>query len=235
MPHTRAAHAVEQADVVGEVVEQGEVVLHRHHARVRREQRSDRARRAQPLRHVEVGRGLVEHVHVGLLQQHQRQRQPLQLAAAQLLHTPREHGRQLELRHHRVERTTLVPRRQQLTHVQPERRERLGQQVDVLQLGDCRLAVVQHAREVALQLGASVVRQHVVPLGGLIEPYPNYTYPKASPASNCTYPKSLEGTPLAEGVDVYSFDFQIYWQPLGSLTAAAGQALVKRHLVELGR
>ena len=43
-------------------------------------------------------------------------------------------------------------------------------------------------------------------------------------ASNCTYPKSLEGTPLAEGVDVYSFDFQIYWQPHCSGWSSAGQA-----------
>ena len=78
-----AAHAVEHAGAVGEVVEHREVVLDREHVRLRARAAADGARDAQPLRDVEVRRGLIKEVDVGALHEHHRERQPLQLAPDQ--------------------------------------------------------------------------------------------------------------------------------------------------------
>ena len=56
--------AVEDADVVGEVVEDGEIVLDDDDVAVWTEERADQATSREALLHVQEGRGFVEHVAV---------------------------------------------------------------------------------------------------------------------------------------------------------------------------
>ena len=64
-PSGRTGLAVEDADEVGEVVEDGEVVLDDDDVVVLLEQRPDRLGRVDALLHVEVRRGLVEPARAG--------------------------------------------------------------------------------------------------------------------------------------------------------------------------
>mmetsp|Transcript_25210 Transcript_25210/g.64046 ORF Transcript_25210/g.64046 Transcript_25210/m.64046 type:complete len:241 (-) Transcript_25210:765-1487(-) len=72
-----AGHAVEAADEVGEVVEDGKVVLHADHKDLGAEQRADAARSVEALLDVQVRRGLVEHVNLRLLHHHHSDGEPL--------------------------------------------------------------------------------------------------------------------------------------------------------------
>jgi len=85
--HTvRARRAVQHADVVGQVVEDGEVVLDDNDVVVLLQERADRLAGMDALLDVQVGGGLVEHEDVRLLHRHHRDRKALQLACACVPH-----------------------------------------------------------------------------------------------------------------------------------------------------
>mmetsp|Transcript_35444 Transcript_35444/g.88930 ORF Transcript_35444/g.88930 Transcript_35444/m.88930 type:complete len:416 (+) Transcript_35444:840-2087(+) len=159
--------AVQAADEVGKVVQHREVVLHDDHKLVGAQQVADHLRRLHALPHVQVGGRLIDHVDVRVLGGHHGDRKPLQLSAAQVLHVAVRHLPEVQLLQQLVLVAALVLLVNHLLHVATHR---LGDVVHVLRLDDRLDVVLQHAREVVLQLRPAEVEQDLLPVGHVFKP-----------------------------------------------------------------
>ena len=116
---------------------------------------SSHLRRLEPLPHVEVRARLVDHVDVRLLRRHHRDREPLQLAAGEVLDVAVEHLPQVERLEEVVGAAAArVLGLDDLPHVAAHG---LGDVVDVLGLDGGDEVVLEDAGEVVLELGAAEV------------------------------------------------------------------------------
>lgn len=158
--------SVEAADEVGEVVEHGEIVLDRDHVFVLAAELADGLCGAQTLAHVQVGRRLVEHVHVGLLDEGDGDGESLQLTAAQRLDVAVGHVGQVEHLVGAILLPALVLARNNLAHLALDA---AGDGIHVLRLDDRLDVVFQQLGEEVLQLAAAEVHQHLGPVRRVVE------------------------------------------------------------------
>ena len=171
---------VETTDEVGEVIEDGQVVLDGDYVVVGREQLTDDLGSLQPLLNVQVTRRFIKHVsicehqrkqkcqngrhaHVRLLYARHRDREPLQLPTRQLRHLPGEHVIKLQIVAHLLLVVALQLRVEHLRHGE-RALDRAGDVVHVLRLDERLQVILQHLREVVLQLGAAEVLQDLLPV-----------------------------------------------------------------------
>mmetsp|Transcript_4528 Transcript_4528/g.10273 ORF Transcript_4528/g.10273 Transcript_4528/m.10273 type:complete len:761 (-) Transcript_4528:27-2309(-) len=174
--HAVAARlAVQAADRVRHVVEDGQVVLDDHdvlvgHAAVLlgavEDERSDELGRGHALLDVEEGRGLVEHVAVGVAHGRRGDGEALQLAARERLDLAVDQVREVE------PSSDLLPAVALVALLEHDADRPAGHRAHVVRVqlhldGDAQI-VLEHAREVLLQLRAAVVGQDLVPVGRLL-------------------------------------------------------------------
>src|SRR6267143_875091 len=127
-------------------------------------QRLDDLCDAESLVYVEVRRGLVEEVDVGILQHRGGDGHALKLSARKLGDVPIEERLQVERSRKLVESPLAVDFRQQIAH--PARVD-FAQLVDVLWLDRGREFLRRDLLEVVMELGASEVIKYLVPVGFL--------------------------------------------------------------------
>mmetsp|Transcript_36848 Transcript_36848/g.75170 ORF Transcript_36848/g.75170 Transcript_36848/m.75170 type:complete len:414 (+) Transcript_36848:691-1932(+) len=148
--------AVQDADVVGEIIQHREVVLHHEHVPPRPvdlDQLSDHVRGRETLLHVQVRGRLVEHVHVRNLNRDGRDREPLKLPARKDSDLAVHHVLQFRLGRRPVEAVKplglapLVLLLQDLAH---ESAHGAGDVIDVLRLDRGLHGVLQDLGEVVL-------------------------------------------------------------------------------------
>jgi hypothetical protein len=121
----------------------------------------------EPLGHVEVAAGLVEHVDVRLLDHGHGDGEPLELPAGEVLDGPVDDEAEVEGLDHGVKEPPLVLLDDQ---VPDGALDGLGDGVDVLRLDHGLDVVLQHLCEVVLELRAAEVQQHLAPVGRGVEP-----------------------------------------------------------------
>mmetsp|Transcript_65751 Transcript_65751/g.189577 ORF Transcript_65751/g.189577 Transcript_65751/m.189577 type:complete len:247 (-) Transcript_65751:695-1435(-) len=92
-----ASRAPQAANKVRQVIQNGQVVLDHNDVIVHPLQASDDVRGVQTLPDIQIGRGLVEHVHLRVLDAEDADGEPLQLAAGQVLDVALLQVGQLEL------------------------------------------------------------------------------------------------------------------------------------------
>ena len=161
-----AGHAVEAADEVREVVEHGQVVLHADDVLGARgvvgEDVADDAASDEALLDVEVGGGLVEHVHLRVLHGHHADGEALELTAGEELHLAVGHVVELQLGEHLLPHAAAVEALHKLAH---GALDGPGDGVHVLDLDHGLELLVQELGEVALKLGAAEVLENLLPRG----------------------------------------------------------------------
>mmetsp|Transcript_1960 Transcript_1960/g.4235 ORF Transcript_1960/g.4235 Transcript_1960/m.4235 type:complete len:213 (+) Transcript_1960:1708-2346(+) len=117
---------------------------------------------AQPLLHVEERGDLVEHVHVGITAHSATRGKALQLSPTELLDLPIQHVTQFQSLHDFVHDLPLVTHRHQFPHRLP--REAPRETSLQLRFDHDPELVLQHPREVVLQVRPPVVRHNVRPV-----------------------------------------------------------------------
>mmetsp|Transcript_16711 Transcript_16711/g.24544 ORF Transcript_16711/g.24544 Transcript_16711/m.24544 type:complete len:414 (-) Transcript_16711:112-1353(-) len=164
-------HAVEAADVVRQVVQHSQIVLHHQHVAadptIPFYEGADGEGGPEPLLHVQVRGGLVEHVHVRLLHHHHANGKPLQLPARQNLHLPVQEMHQLHFLQSFLHHVPLALALHDDLHFPLHGTRDV---VHVLGLDDRLQVVLQDAREVVLQLRAPEVGEDLLPVRGAVEP-----------------------------------------------------------------
>mmetsp|Transcript_6539 Transcript_6539/g.14453 ORF Transcript_6539/g.14453 Transcript_6539/m.14453 type:complete len:436 (-) Transcript_6539:536-1843(-) len=174
----RTRATIKDADVIRQIIQHGEIVLHHHNVPPIPQFRvlqhlSDHVRRRQPLLHVQVRTRFVEHVHVRNLHRHGRNGKPLQLPPAQHGHVAIQNVAQLPRRVRPIEtipslfRGPLVLLLENVPHQSPHR---AGDVIDVLRLDRGLDVVLQNFGEVVLEVGAAEVDEDLLPVGGGVVP-----------------------------------------------------------------
>mmetsp|Transcript_22633 Transcript_22633/g.55829 ORF Transcript_22633/g.55829 Transcript_22633/m.55829 type:complete len:494 (-) Transcript_22633:8-1489(-) len=169
LPHRERGrdHAVDPrappqtADEVGQVVQHRQVVLNHDDVVVVFDDGPDGLCGLEPLPDVEVAAGLVKHVNIGARHAHHTNGEPLQLTARQLVNLSCPDVLQVKCGHERLPLVHLVL---DLDDPLDGPLDVLGDAVDVLRLDRGLQAVLEDAREVALQLAAAEVPQHLLPV-----------------------------------------------------------------------
>lgn len=159
-----AGHAVQAADKVAEVVKDAEVVLDDNDIGAGPQEGANGTCRHEALLDVQIGGGLIEHVHVCTQTAGHGNGKALQLAPGEGGHVALEHVLQVEDAHELGTASALVLLAQNVAHAPAHG---LEQQLHKLRLDHGAQLVLQHARKVVLQLAAPEVRQHLLPLGRL--------------------------------------------------------------------
>ena len=121
---------------------------------------------AQTLLDVQVGRRLVEHVHVRLRHGRDRDREALQLTAGQLVDVATHEVVQLQHGADRLADATLVARVDQFLHLTAQM---LRNDVHILDLRHRRQIVQEDSLQVVLQLTTAVILQNVFPIWRIVE------------------------------------------------------------------
>ena len=163
----RAWFAVQAADVIRQVVQHRQVVLHDDDVLLHVDQRPDHPRRFQALLHVEVGTGFVEHVAIRVLHCNHGDSEPLELPAGKRLHVPVQHVLQVELGNQLLHHVPVVPR---LQRSQNDPLHRFRDVVHVLGFDQGFNVIFQQPGEVVLKLAASEVVDDFLPIGRRREP-----------------------------------------------------------------
>eukprot|EP00968_Pinguiococcus_pyrenoidosus_P004549 scaffold301_cov243-Pinguiococcus_pyrenoidosus.AAC.54 len=155
----RARRAIQAADEVAQVVQNGQVVLHHEDVLVfvilpQLDNGADDLSGLEPLLHVQVGRRLVEHVYVRILDRDDADGEALQLPAAEHVDASFQVAGHVQLLDGPIEVVPLVLRLENLQGVSLDRARDV---VHVLGLDDRDAGLLEDAHEVVLQLGAPEV------------------------------------------------------------------------------
>ncbi|KAI3494682.1 hypothetical protein L1887_40498 [Cichorium endivia] len=159
--------AVEAADKVREVVEHGQVVLDGDDVGVGVEERADHARGVETLLDVEVRRGLVKHVYVGILDARHADGEALELSTGEVLDVAVENLLEVE---HVDDLVLVVPLELAVEELRDARLALDGTRdvVDVLGLDERLDVVLEHLGEEVLELGAAEVLEDLLPVGRVV-------------------------------------------------------------------
>ena len=147
--------SVENADEVGKVIEDGQIVLDDNDIVIGAEQTADLAGGSETLLDIQEGRRLVKHVHIGLLDADKRDGETLQFSTRELSNVTVEDVSQLKLVNHLVEVLHLGAGADELADGAVGRLDSLGKLVDILGLDDGLEIVFQDLCEVVCALLAS--------------------------------------------------------------------------------
>ena len=112
-------YTVEAADVVGEVVEDRQIVLDDHNIPTRAThfaKLADEPGGGDALLHIQIGGWLVEHVHVGILHSHNSNSETLELTSRKILNGTFKHLLELELLNEMLLHTTIILLLEHLHH-----------------------------------------------------------------------------------------------------------------------
>merc|ERR1719336_604395 len=142
--------AIQHADIVREVVENAQVVLNDDDELIALQQVPDRASSVQPLLHIEVGAGLVEHEDVGILDAHHGAGEPLKLSSGQVLDVS-------------VLQLILLVKQTLNTAL-----DGAGNLVDILRLNHSLEVIFQDLGEIVLKLAPPEVGQNLCPIRRLL-------------------------------------------------------------------
>mmetsp|Transcript_88045 Transcript_88045/g.188938 ORF Transcript_88045/g.188938 Transcript_88045/m.188938 type:complete len:269 (+) Transcript_88045:1322-2128(+) len=142
-------------------------MLHDNDVVVHNLESADHLGGSNALTHVEVGRGLVEHVHSSILDAEDCNREALQLTSGQVLDLPLLQVVELQLGAILLAHTPLVLFREDITHLPSNL---LRDLVDILRLDHRLETVLEEPLDVPLQLAAPEVTQDFLPVGRVVEP-----------------------------------------------------------------
>merc|ERR1719220_1877656 len=146
------------ADIVREIVENAQVVLDDDNELVALQQVPDRASSVQPLLHIEVGAGLVEHEDVGILDAHHGAGEPLKFSSGQVLDVPVLHLEEVEdVTHLSLVLQLILLVKQTLNTAL----DGAGNLVDILRLNHSLQVIFQDFSEVVLKLAPPEVSQNL--------------------------------------------------------------------------
>mmetsp|Transcript_6980 Transcript_6980/g.7817 ORF Transcript_6980/g.7817 Transcript_6980/m.7817 type:complete len:322 (+) Transcript_6980:839-1804(+) len=156
----RTGLAVQHAHEVGQIIQYTQVVLHHNHVFVNSAQFADGARRLQPLSHVQVRRGLVEHVNISILNADDSDRKALQLSTRQVFDGALADIHQVECCGHFLDVVSLIFALHNADH---GAFHSFGDVIHVLWLDDGLDVVLEEFCEEVLELTASEVEQDLFP------------------------------------------------------------------------
>ncbi|PWZ00343.1 hypothetical protein BCV70DRAFT_109253 [Testicularia cyperi] len=160
-------HTVETADEIGEVVEHRQIVFDGNDVSVGVEERADHSGGIETLLDIEIRRGLVEHVDVGILNARHADGKALQLTTREVLNITVEHLLEVEL----VDDLLFVVTLELAIEELGDRGLALDgtrNVVDVLRLDESLDVVLEHFGEEILQLGSTEVLEDLLPVGRVI-------------------------------------------------------------------
>ena len=157
--------AIQHADIVREIVENAQVVLDDDDELIALQQVPDRASSVQPLLHIEVGAGLVEHEDVGILDAHHGAGEPLKFSSGQVLDVPVLHLEEVEdVAHLSLVLQLILLVKQTLNTAL----DGAGNLVNVLRLNHSLQVIFQDLGEVVLKLAPPEVSQNLCPIRRLL-------------------------------------------------------------------
>ena len=158
---------VEYADVVGEVVENRQIVFNNDDIVVGLRQRANDTSSSQTLLDIQVRGGLVKHVNIGFLDTDSSDGKSLQLTTRELVNLTVHEMAEFEGVQNLVQVAQRGAAFQKALNRPLRATDSLRDLIDILRLDDGLQVILEDLGEVVLELGASEVLDHVVPIRGV--------------------------------------------------------------------
>lgn len=160
---------IQNANEIGEIVENRQIVLDDDDVVVGAEKRADDTGGSQSLLDIEVGRGLVEHVNIGLLDADCANGETLKLTTREMADITIVNVAQLQGVENSVKVVQAESPFNKSFDALVSRADSLRNLINILGLDYSLQIILQQLGEVVLQFGTTEVLDDILPIGGIVE------------------------------------------------------------------